>query len=368
MGEGEAAALLLRLHGALLRRCCSWAGKHYEGLAMAGRELGNARAIDKVTQKRLQTLDLVAAWIRHVSEPRCKNEVRCLEKQLRGATNNSFVTKGLSKNKEVEVDLKVNIGICKDSIVEEGKICKEVSIGICKDSIFKGMTENAKNLTESERFEEEEEEKERRRRGGGYVDAKIVEEGKINKEECIGFCKDSAKNLDVGVEEVEEARRTRGEERRSGGGVEEELNFVECKGASFEEKMRIGARRRYKKGIRKSSFCGQGFDGNGVFDELEEVDSDEFSKVERAIIKDYLESHGKEFEEARLAELGQDDKLGVKGRRSDFKGSSFFFEVCEQYRGGSRDPADFGKVFGSLMSKGYNEVRKRVGWPCSFAG
>jgi hypothetical protein len=82
-----AAPFLLGLHGQLLRLVCAHSDHHFEGLAVAGRHLFKKGAIDSATKKKLQNLDVVAAFLRHVSEPLCESIVARVGSQLKGESN-----------------------------------------------------------------------------------------------------------------------------------------------------------------------------------------------------------------------------------------------------------------------------------------
>ena len=110
------------------------------------------------------------------------------------------------------------------------------------------------------------------------------------------------------------------------------------------------------------------YDGSGKYDELLEVDSKEFERDEAALVDSFMAEHDKEFEEARWGEVR--DRcvvMGTKARKMSAKGSLLHRAVAEKYRHGSRDPADFSVEFYDLVVKGHDAVRKRLGWPCSFA-
>jgi ribosomal protein L12E/L44/L45/RPP1/RPP2 len=83
-----AAPLLLGLHGRLLRLVCAHAGCHFEGLAVAGRYLFKQGSIDTATKKKLLNLDVVAAFLRHVSEPLCEGIVASVRSQIKGEDKN----------------------------------------------------------------------------------------------------------------------------------------------------------------------------------------------------------------------------------------------------------------------------------------
>ena len=76
--EDEASSLLQGLHGKCLRAVCSSNGDHWEGLGTASRALafrgprspGPARNRYRKWIKDLANLDIVAAWIRHVTKPK----------------------------------------------------------------------------------------------------------------------------------------------------------------------------------------------------------------------------------------------------------------------------------------------------------
>ena len=101
-----AAPLLLGLHGRLLRLLCAHAGCHFEGLAVAGRYLFKQGAIDSATKKKLQNLDVVAAFLRHVSEPLCEGIVANVGDQLKKKDKKEEDEKGDEKEDKKEEDEK----------------------------------------------------------------------------------------------------------------------------------------------------------------------------------------------------------------------------------------------------------------------
>ena len=101
-----AAPLLLGLHGRLLRLVCAHAGCHFEGLAVAGRYLFKQGAIDSATKKKLQNLDVVAAFLRHVSEPLCEGIVANVGDQLKKKDKKEEDEKGDEKEDKKEEDEK----------------------------------------------------------------------------------------------------------------------------------------------------------------------------------------------------------------------------------------------------------------------
>ena len=66
--------MLLELHGRVLRLVCGRTGKHFVGLAVAAGWLANNGCKGKEAGKVLKTMrqmDVVAAWVRHVTSPKC---------------------------------------------------------------------------------------------------------------------------------------------------------------------------------------------------------------------------------------------------------------------------------------------------------
>ena len=125
---------------------------------------------------------------------------------------------------------------------------------------------------------------------------------------------------------------------------------------------------KYTRGARRHEIFDGIIDGKGLFDELEQVNNEEFVKIERSIIEEHLRVHGAQFTAARHAEIFMDeDTMGPKERKKSYKGTHFHYMVCEAHRNGGRDPADFSREFGKLVDEGYRAVRRRLGWPCSFA-
>ena len=92
---------------------------------------------------------------------------------------------------------------------------------------------------------------------------------------------------------------------------------------------------KYKKGVRQCSFGAEGVhDGNGLFDELLEVDPEEFDKVEEGFVERFLAEHCVELEKASFR--GGGDAMGPSARRMEAKGSTLHWLACERYRNGSR--------------------------------
>merc|ERR1719382_805166 len=65
-----AAALLLELHGTLLRELAALAGQHFEGLARASRAFP---ALSSSQRRRLRDLDVTCNYLRHVTKPLTAN-------------------------------------------------------------------------------------------------------------------------------------------------------------------------------------------------------------------------------------------------------------------------------------------------------
>eukprot|EP00969_Alexandrium_andersonii_P284941 12596748-Alexandrium_andersonii.AAC.1 len=70
---GGVAALLFALRGRLLGLACARLGQHLEGLSAAGRRLAAAGLIDGYTKRRLRELDVAVNFMRHISEPKCRD-------------------------------------------------------------------------------------------------------------------------------------------------------------------------------------------------------------------------------------------------------------------------------------------------------
>jgi hypothetical protein len=65
----DAAALLLELHGNLLRAASASQSLHFEGLGAAGRHLFRIGAIPPKTKYQFIKLDYMCAFVRHISRP-----------------------------------------------------------------------------------------------------------------------------------------------------------------------------------------------------------------------------------------------------------------------------------------------------------
>jgi hypothetical protein len=74
----DAAALLLALHGQLLRLISDAHGAHFEGLGQCAR----SKRFSGGTSRRLRQLDHAAAWIRHVTGPRCSTFLAEIHREL----------------------------------------------------------------------------------------------------------------------------------------------------------------------------------------------------------------------------------------------------------------------------------------------
>ena len=64
-----APAILLGLHGSLLRQACARTGEHFAGLSAAARMLRRRGIINNKMQKQLTHLDVAAAYARHATMP-----------------------------------------------------------------------------------------------------------------------------------------------------------------------------------------------------------------------------------------------------------------------------------------------------------
>ena len=67
--QKEPNLLLLELHGELLRLLSDRAGMHFAGLQVASRHFRRAGSMESKTAKKLAQLDVVSAWLRHVTVP-----------------------------------------------------------------------------------------------------------------------------------------------------------------------------------------------------------------------------------------------------------------------------------------------------------
>jgi len=65
----DAAAILLALHGRVLRAACRHQGQHFQGVGAAGRHLFRAGTIPAKVKNQLLKLDVVCGFLRHASEP-----------------------------------------------------------------------------------------------------------------------------------------------------------------------------------------------------------------------------------------------------------------------------------------------------------
>ena len=65
----DSAALLLDLHGKILRAACEHQSKHFEGLGAAGRHLFRTGTVSAKMKNQLSRLDFTCAYVRHISKP-----------------------------------------------------------------------------------------------------------------------------------------------------------------------------------------------------------------------------------------------------------------------------------------------------------
>ena len=66
----DAAALILEVHGRVLRMACTRLDQHYEGLAKIARVLAQRNMIDGSMKRTLLSIDTAAAFVRHITLPK----------------------------------------------------------------------------------------------------------------------------------------------------------------------------------------------------------------------------------------------------------------------------------------------------------
>ena len=87
----DAPALLLDLHGKLLRAAAAHQGQHFAGLAVAGRHLHRKGIITVNMKNKFIRLDFVCAYLRHVNAPQTAQFLAVFEAAL-GVGQNSALT------------------------------------------------------------------------------------------------------------------------------------------------------------------------------------------------------------------------------------------------------------------------------------
>ncbi len=70
--------LLRDCHGSVLRLLSSHCGRHFEGLAQGARQAGLRGQVGR----HLRELDVVCAWLRHVTQPRVDSLVMTVQEEL----------------------------------------------------------------------------------------------------------------------------------------------------------------------------------------------------------------------------------------------------------------------------------------------
>ena len=75
MATQSAESLLVEAHGRALRLVCARAGRHFQGLASAGRALRLPARVDK----KLARLDAATAYLRHTTRPIVESFMQELE-------------------------------------------------------------------------------------------------------------------------------------------------------------------------------------------------------------------------------------------------------------------------------------------------
>ena len=85
-----AAALLMELHGALLRDICAAANQDFAGLAVAARACRRAGKLDNQLTKRIVQVDTVCAWLRHANDVKSTLLVQEVRRALRHDTSHHF--------------------------------------------------------------------------------------------------------------------------------------------------------------------------------------------------------------------------------------------------------------------------------------
>ena len=115
-----AGHMLQEFHGRLLRLVCSRTGMHFEGLAAAAGWLARHGCRGKEANKLLKSLrqmDMVAAWVRHVTAPKCDGLVASVGQRLDLA---GFAVKPLVA---AEVDAACLCGACEPRWSRSGWLC-----------------------------------------------------------------------------------------------------------------------------------------------------------------------------------------------------------------------------------------------------
>ena len=66
----DAPALILQLHGNVLRHASEVTGGHFEGVGVAAKSLYKSGLVDAALRKKLNQLDIAAAFVRHATRPK----------------------------------------------------------------------------------------------------------------------------------------------------------------------------------------------------------------------------------------------------------------------------------------------------------
>ena len=81
----DASQVVFAAHGRLLRAISDETRQHYQGLAQAARAMRIQKRISPRSAKKLVQLDLVAAWIRHVTRPGCDTLLDTVHRELQAS-------------------------------------------------------------------------------------------------------------------------------------------------------------------------------------------------------------------------------------------------------------------------------------------
>ena len=78
----DAPAIILQLHGSILRLLCHRSGTSFDGVGSVARALRRSGHPNNAMKKKLEQLDIAAAWVRHANGPRAARLLSDVDKCL----------------------------------------------------------------------------------------------------------------------------------------------------------------------------------------------------------------------------------------------------------------------------------------------
>jgi hypothetical protein len=127
----DAAALLLALHGHVLRQISETHGHHYEGLGQCAK----SKQFSCGVSRRLRQLDNAAAWIRHVTGPRCSAFVAEIQHELSASVSASETDSWgdfYIGDPIVEVSTQTDVSMANTLVLDAEGLASMVR-GLCRD-------------------------------------------------------------------------------------------------------------------------------------------------------------------------------------------------------------------------------------------